>query len=326
MLFPSLLGSEKLIAIAFLTSFTFYHLTGVKNGSIIQQLTCIIKVVCFMMIIIACYNFAGIKLGNGQTISLNTVIKGSIFLAIFKSLELITGTYSGWDNLSIFAEEDKNPGKNIPRSYFTGAIIVMLIYVLINMAFLHMVPISAMANSKLAAADAANMVFGNKGATIVTMIALLSIIGAFNGHIMAIPRTLFGLSRDGFFLVNGTYVNKKGTPVTALLFSSLQNLVLIIIGSFDILYALGGFMALIVPGLVFASLIKLRIKEPDLSRPYHTCGYPYTPILMILMTTALFVGFALGDIPNFIVIAGITLLSYPVYILFVKKIPSGICV
>ena len=239
-------------------------------------------------------------------------------MAIFKSLELITGTYGGWDNLSVFAEEDKNPGRNIPRSYLTGALIVMLIYVLINLAFLYVLPIATMANSKLAAADAANAVFGNKGAIVVTSIALFSIIGAFNGNIMAIPRTLFGLSRDGYFIANGTYVNKKGTPVTALIFSSVLNLILIIIGSFDILYALGGFMALIVPGLVFASLIKLRIKEPDFPRPYSAWGYPFTTVSMILISIGLFIGFALGDISNFIVIAGITIFSYPVYVLFVK--------
>ena len=173
-------------------------------------------------------------------------------------------------------------------------------------------------NDKLTSLSA-NVVFGNKGAIIVTVIALFSIIGAFNGHIMAIPRTLFGLSRDGFFMANGTYVNKKGTPVTALIFSSVVNLVLIIIGSFNILYALGGFMALIVPGLVFASLIKLRIKEPDLPRPYHAWGYPYTTIAMIIITIGLFIGFALGDISNFIVIAGVSLLSYPMYILVVRR-------
>jgi APA family basic amino acid/polyamine antiporter len=283
-----------------------------------QQVTCIIKVACFATLITACFISSGIKIPGELTNSSITIIKGGILLAIFKSLELITGTYGGWDNLSVFAEEDKNPGRNIPRSYLTGALIVMLIYVLINLAFLYVLPIAILANSKLAAAGAANAVFGNKGAIVVTSIALFSIIGAFNGHIMAIPRTLFGLSRDGYFIANGTYVNKNGTPVTALIFSSVLNLVLIIIGSFDILYALGGFMALIVPGLVFASLIKLRIKEPDFPRPYSAWGYPFTTVSMILISIGLFIGFALGDISNFIVIAGITIFSYPVYVLFVK--------
>ena len=318
-LFPSLAGYEKVIAISVLTAFTLYHFTGVKNGSIMQQITAIIKVLCFAILIISCFVFSGVKIDSGNAHSLNTVVNGTIILGILRSLQLITGTYGGWDSLGCFAEEDKNPGKNIPRSYFTGAILVMVIYVLINIAFLHVLPISGLANSKLAAADAANVVFGKNGAIIFTVIALFSVIGAFNGHLMEIIRILFGLSRDGFFITKGSYVNKKGTPTVALIFSAALNLILIFIGSFNILYALGGFMVIIVPTMVYASLIKLRIKEPSLLRPYRAWGYPYTTIAMILISIALFIGFALGDISNFIVIAVISLLSYPVYILFVKR-------
>ena len=319
LLFPSLRGFEKSIAIAFLTAFTLYHLTGVKSGSVMQQVTAIIKVLCFATLIISCFVFGHIKINSDQASSLNTIVNGTIFLGILKSLELITGTYGGWEGLGCFAEEDKNPAKNIPRSFFTGAIIVMLIYVLINMAFLHVLPMSTLANSKLAAADAAEAVFGSKGAIIVTVIALCSIIGAFNGHLMEIIRILFGLSRDGFFIAKGAYVNKKGTPTVALLFSAALNLMLIFIGSFSILYALGGFMAVIVPTLAYASLIKLRIREPDLPRPYRAWGYPYTTIGIILISIGLFIGFALGDMSNFIVIAAISLLSYPAYVLLVKR-------
>ena len=114
-------------------------------------------------------------------------------------------------------------------------------------------------------------------------------------------------------------MNKKGTPTVALIFSAALNLILFFIGSFNILYALGGFMAVIVPTMVYASLIKLRIKEPRLPRPYRVWGYPYTTIAMIIISVALFIGFALGDISNFFVIAVISLLSYPVYILFDKR-------
>lgn len=319
LLFPSLRSFEKTIAIAFLIAFTLYHFTGVKNGSVMQQVTALIKVICFATLIISCFVFSHIKINGDQTSSLNTIVNGTIFFGILKSLELITGTYSGWDSLGCFAEEDKNPSKNIPRSFFTGAIIVMLIYVLINVAFLHILPISTLANSKLAAADAAKVIFGSKGAIIVTVIALCSIVGAFNGHLMGISRILFGLSRDGFFIAKGAYVNKKGTPTVALIFSAALNLILIFIGSFNILFTLGGFMALIVPTLVYASLIKLRISEPGLIRPYRAWGYPYTTIAMILISLGLFIGFALGDMSNFIVIAVISLLSYPAYILLVKR-------
>ena len=319
LLFPSLRGYEKSIAIAFLGAFMLYHLTGVKNGSLMQQVTSLLKVLCFATLITSCFVVSDTKILSGHEASLNSIVNGTIFLGVLRSLQLIHGTYSGWDSLACFAEEDKNPNKNIPRAFFIGAIIVMLIYVLINLAFLHVLPMTTLANSKLAAADAANAVFGNNGAIIITVIALLSIIGAFNGHLMEILRILFGLSRDGYFIARGTYVNKKGTPVTALVFSAVLNLVLILIGSFNILYALGAFMGVIVPILVYASLIKLRIKEPNTPRPYRAWGYPYTPIAMILISVGLFIGFAFGDPSNFAVIAVIIVLSYPAFILITKR-------
>lgn len=319
LLFPPLIGFEKPIALGFLTAFTLYHFTGVKNGSIMQQVTSIIKVLCFATLIISCFVFSDLKINQGQPTSLNTLIYGTILLGVLKSLELIQGTYSGWDSLSCFSEEDKNPGKNIPRAFFTGAIIVMLIYVLINIAFLHVLPMSSLANSKLAAADAAKTVFGTNGAIVVTVIAICSIIGAFNGHLMEIIRTLFALSRDGFFIAKGTYVNKKGTPTVALIFSAALNLILILIGSFNILFALAGFMGLIVPTAVYASLIKLRIKEPHLHRPYRAWGYPFTTITVIIISIGLFVGFAFSDPGNFMVILCIMLVSYPAFILITKR-------
>ena len=78
-------------------------------------------------------------------------------------------------------------------------------------------------------------------------------------------------------------------------------------------------MGIIVPGLVYASLVKLRIKEPGLARPYRAWGYPYTTIFMILISIALFVGFAISDPMNFIVIGVILLLSYPVFMLVSRR-------
>ena len=78
-------------------------------------------------------------------------------------------------------------------------------------------------------------------------------------------------------------------------------------------------MALIVPGLVYASLIRLRAREPDLPRPYRAWGYPYTTILMIIISFGLFIGFAISDPSNFFIIAIISLLSYPAYLIISRR-------
>lgn len=158
------------------------------------------------------------------------------------------------------------------------------------------------------------IIFGENGAVIVTIIALFSIISILNAYMMIPARVLYGMSRDGFFIQKGTIVNKGGTPIVSLLISASFTLILIYIGSFEVLFLLGTFMTVIVWGLVYCALIKLRITEPDLPRPHKSWGYPYTSILMLLFSIVLFVGFAYSDQKSFIVIGIILLLSYPLFL------------
>ena len=311
MLFPELKNQTSVIAVAFLVGFTLLHITGVKNGSIVQQITSIIKVVFFVALIVACFSYSGVKT-TPIDVHPNTMSAGLI-VGFFKSIQMALGAYDGWYAICFFAEEDENPNRNIPRSLYTGAFIVIAIYVLINMAFLHVLPASGMADSPLAAADVAKVVFGEKGSVIVTVIAVFSIIGILNAYLMIPPRILYGLSRDGFFIKSGTRVNKGGTPIVATIASSIFTLILVLIGSFKVLFALATFMSVIVWALAYCSLIKLRISEPDLPRPHKAWGYPLTTILLVLFSLAFFFGFAYSDKNSLIVIAIITVLSYPVF-------------
>jgi APA family basic amino acid/polyamine antiporter len=312
-LFPNLENQTTVIAIAFLVAFTILHAGGVKNGSIMQQITSVIKVVFFVGLIIACFMYSGVKI---NPIEKNTAaLQIGVMIGFFKSLQMVLGTYDGWVSGCFFAEEDENPSKNIPKSLYTGAIIVILIYVVLNMAFFYVMPVASLANSQLAASDVSKVVFGENGGVIVTIIAVFSLVSILNAFMMIPSRILFGLSRDGFFIQKGTTVNKGGTPIVALLISASFTLILICIGSFEVLFLLGTFMSFIVWSLAYCSLIKLRISEPNLPRPHKSWGYPYTSIVMIVFSILLFCGFAYSDQKSFITISIITALSYPLFLL-----------
>jgi APA family basic amino acid/polyamine antiporter len=175
-------------------------------------------------------------------------------------------------------------------------------------------PVASLANSPLAAADVAKVVFGEKGAIIVTVIAIFSLISILNAYLMIPARILFGISRDGYFIKKGTKINKGGTPIIALYISTLLALVLIIIGSFEVLFSFATIMSVIIWGLAYCSLLKLRIKEPNLERPYRSFFYPWSTLFMILSTIALLAGFAYSDSLNFIIIILIICISYPIYL------------
>jgi APA family basic amino acid/polyamine antiporter len=311
-LFPILEGNATIIAIGFLIFFAALQSSGVKNASLIQQITSVIKVVFFTALIIACFMYSGIKFHPIEKES--PLFEVGFIISFFKSLQLIIGTYDGWAAVCFFSEEDENPSKNIPKSLYLGAIIVMVLYVLINIAFFHVLPVASIANSPLAAADVAKVVFGEKGAIIVTIIAVFSLISILNAYLMIPARILFGISRDGYFVEKGTRINKGGTPIIALFISTLLALGLIIIGSFEVLFSFATIMSVIIWGLAYCSLIKLRIKEPDLERPYRSFYYPWSTLFMILSTIALLAGFAYSDSLNFLIIVLIICISYPIYL------------
>lgn len=317
-LFPALANYSTVMAISLLAAFVLIHLSGVKNGSVIQQITSFLKVICFVALVVACFMYSGVEIPPIKTD--NSFFQIGLVFGFFKSLQLIIGTYNGWNAVCFFAEENDDPGKNIPKSLYSGVLLVVAIYVLVNAAFFHVLPIETLAKSNLAAADVAKILFGENGAIIVTVISIFSLISILNAFMMIPPRILYGLSRDGFFIEKGTTVNKGGTPIVALLVSSFFSLLLIIfVGSFEVLFGFAAFISIIVWGLAYFSLLKLRTSEPDLPRPYRSFWYPWTTIIAIIASIALLAGFIYSDPKSFIVIVGITIVSYPLFLVLKKK-------
>jgi len=317
-LFPGLTNYSTVMAISLLGGFVLIHLSGVKNGSTIQQITSFLKVICFVALVVACFMYAGVEVPAIKTD--NSIFQIGLIFGFFKSLQLIIGTYNGWNSVCFFAEENDDPSKNIPKSLYSGVVLVVVIYVLVNIAFFHVLPIATLAKSNLAAADVAKTLFGENGAVIVTVISIFSLISILNAFMMIPPRILYGLSRDGFFIKKGMTVNKGGTPIVSLLVSSFFSLFLIIfVGSFEALFSFAAFISIIVWGLAYCSLLKLRTSEPDLPRPYRSFWYPWTTIIAIIASIALLIGFIYSDPVSFGIIVGITLISYPLFLVLRKQ-------
>jgi basic amino acid/polyamine antiporter, APA family len=196
---------------------------------------------------------------------------------------------------------------------------VAVLYILINVAILYVLPVASIAGSPLAASQASAIAFGKNGTIFMTLISIFSLLSILNAYIMIPPRILYGLSRDGYFMKQGTILNTGGTPVYSALFCYFLALVLIVFSSFDLLFSLGAFMMTVVTGFAFASLIKLRMAEPELPRPYKAWGYPYTTVIAITVSIALFIGFSISDQKSLLIMLGVVLVSLPCYKYLVKK-------
>jgi APA family basic amino acid/polyamine antiporter len=184
-------------------------------------------------------------------------------------------------------------------------------------------PISKLAGSKLAAADAAQLMFGGYSSQIVTSIMLVSLLGIINASFLFTPRVMFALSRDGLFFRSGAMVNTGGTPTTALLITTVVAIILAGVGSFDKLFAFTALLSVLVDVAAFGTIFVLRWKEPELPRPFRARGYPVLPAIVFVGAGVLLIAFLVSSVENTLyAVMGIAV-SYPVYRL-VKKLVKAV--
>jgi APA family basic amino acid/polyamine antiporter len=313
--FPGRPWAPVICGVSVLTATAIVNLIGVRSGSEVQKATSLIKAAALLAFVIVCFAFGAHSTPETpeavQAVHPQSFSAGLI--AFVLAMQVVLSTYDGYYNPIYFTEEDKNPTRNIVRSMFGGVAIITVIYILVNVALLHVLPIPQMAASKFAAGDAMGLIFGERSQQIVTVLALLSLIGILNATMMGTPRILFALGRDGLFTRKAETVNKGGTPSFALVLSALCAVVLTIVGTFELLLAIGQFLIVVIMILLVVALFVLRRREPDAPRPFKAWGYPYTPFLMLAITVMLFVGYCVSNIiPSAIALVAV-ILSYPVF-------------
>src|SRR5437868_5215894 len=316
---PSFAGVTT-IALAFLLLLAFLNWIGLRAGSGTQKLTSFLKAIALLAFVVVCFALGGHHSSvAGQTTHPAPVGSFAALVAIVLSFQLILGAYGGWNSVIYFAEEDENPGRNIPRSLHAGVLSVIGIYLLVNVALLYVLPLPQIAASKLAAADAMQVVFGARGGQIVTGLALLSIIAIVNAILMFTPRTLYALGRDGLFSSKAIAVNEGGTPVVALAVTVVMATILISLGTFEKLMAIYAFYAVANNIVLISALFVLRKRSPDLPRPFRAWAYPFAPLAVLLVSSALVVGFTVSDSRDSIYALVLLAASYPIYRLIRRK-------
>ncbi len=314
-LFPALRGIEP-IALAVIAIFTVIQWFGVRWGGWTQDATSLLKALAFLFLIAACF-YLGAR--HPTTESIVAVHEGSLVIAFILALQSVIYTYDGWTAVIYFSEEVKDSGRNIPRAMFGGVFAVMAIYLLVNVAFLRVVPLGSIAGQKMAAGVVAHHLFGPYGDPILRVIMIISLLSAANSNVLMAPRVLFAMSRDRLFWRGAAEVNKGGTPDIALLFSSLLAAVFVISGRFEQVIAILAFFFVANYALSFASLFAMRRSVPDAPRPFRAIGHPFTTGLAFLASVAFLIGAILSDMHNSLFAVGVLVLSIPLYLLVRRK-------
>lgn len=293
------------VALAVLGLFTAIQLLGLKAGSASQEWLSLAKAVALLLLVAGCFLLhpspqaqleldsaaallepaaGGLSDGAGERVG--AALAGAVVVA----LQAVITTYDGWASPVYFAEEFSAPERDLPRSLIGGVLAVIALYLLINAGLLRVLPLPLLASSPLPAAEAARALVGPVGGAVITAVALVALLGLINTVVMAAPRILYGLGRDGLLPALTSGVNAGGTPATALLLTSGATTLLVLGGSFERLLAMGAVLYVSLPLAGIAALMRLRGAEADLPRPFRSWGYPLTPLLVGAVSLAFLVG------------------------------------
>jgi len=200
------------------------------------------------------------------------------------SLIYVSYAYTGWNAAVYITSELERPQKELPKILLIGTATVMVLYLLLNIAFLYSSPIADLEGKTEIGYIAAVNIFGSNGAAIVGLMLSLLLISTVSAMIIAGPRALQAIGEDFNSLSFLSKVNKSDIPENAIYFQSIISLIYIFTSSFEKIIIFAGMILALNSFLAILGVFVLRMKEPDLIRPYKTFGYPFVPAFYLIIT------------------------------------------
>ncbi len=316
--FPLSTMGIKSVAILSVILLTIINILDVKSGARAQNIFTLLKIGAIFGII-----SLGLVMDGGSAENIQPFYPDRPLPALVGPLGLamvsVLWTYDGWIFITYVAGEVKNPGRNIPLSLVFCMLIVISIYLLINFVFTYTLGIGAMGTSMLVASDSAFIFLGEKGAVLVSIIILISLLGANNGFILTSARINYAMARNRLFFQQAAKVHPKfKSPANALIIQAVWACALTFSGTYNQLITYIIFASWIFYAMSCAAVIILRKKRPEMKRPYKTPGYPYIPIIFILFAVFLTFNTILEAPRDAAVGAGIILAGLPLYFYWKK--------
>ena len=317
--FPISDASIKGIAVVTIVLLTIINIVDVKSGARFQNLFTLSKLGAIFGIILL-----GLVMEGGTNQNLSPIFSDKPFIGLIGPLGLamvsVLWTFDGWIFITYVAGEVKNPGRNIPLSLIFCMLIVVSVYLLLNYVLLFTLGFTGMNGSELVVSDAASVFLGNKGAAVVTLIILISLIGANNGFVLSSARINYAMARDKLFFNQAAQIHSRfKSPANALIIQCVWACLLTFTGTFNQLITYIIFTSWIFYGMSAGAVIILRKKKPDMDRPYKTPAYPWIPIIFIFFAIFLTINTIMEAPRDATIGAGIILAGLPLYYYWKKN-------
>jgi basic amino acid/polyamine antiporter, APA family len=271
-----------LLAVGAVWLVSLVQLSGVRRSSIFQLVSTILKVV-----LIVAFLIAGFVIGPPQPVSFAPHLSdlGYVTSAPFAiGLVFVMYSFSGWNAATYIIGEMHTPQQSLPRALLSGTLIVLVLYVALNAVFLHTTPIDKLAGQLDVARIAGSSIFGEIGGRIVGAMICIGLVSSISAMMWIGPRVMMTMGEDVPALRVFSRKSRQGAPAYAILFQLAVASLMLFTRSFEAVLDFIQFALLFCSFFTVLGVIKLRIMQPDLPRPYRAWGYPVTPMVFLLVT------------------------------------------
>lgn len=287
-------STQQLVAIVVIVFLSLTNLRGLKTGALVQNIFTITKITALILLILVGL-VLGITTGHGNWANFSPAFPSASSLSSLSLIgavgifgaALVGSLFSAdaWNNITFTAGEVKNPQKDIPRSLLIGTGTVLLIYILVNVAYVFNLPIAQIkaAENDRVGTLLVETILGTSGKFIMAGLIIISTFGCINGMVLAGARVYYAMANDGLFFPTAGKLNSNGVPANALIFQMIWCSLLALSGTYGNLLDYVIFAVLLFYIFTIAGVFILRYKRPLAERPYKTWGYPVLPALYILL-------------------------------------------
>lgn len=316
---PYSISMGQLVAVAIIILLSLFNFVGLVLGSIIQNITTVLKVGTLIAIVAL-----GFIMGKGGQIEYSLAATGfslsKLLMGFGVAMIAVIWTYDGWNNINFAAGEIKNPGRNLPLSLILGTLGVTVLYVAVNYIYLYALPMSQLSGVVRVAEKAATVLFGGMAASFISAAVVISTFGALNGVILTGPRVYYAMAKDNLFFKRVAKVHPRyRTPGVSIFIQAVWACLLTLSGTYEQLFTYVTFAAIVFYIVAATSVFTLRKKYPELPRPYRTWGYPWLPVIFIFALIILLVNTLVSKPVESFAGIGIIALGFPAYLYWKKK-------
>jgi len=306
--------TAKALGIALLLVLAYVNARGVRQGAGVQNVFTVLKVSGLAALVVV-----ALVTQRGEVAHFRPLAPAAVDLSLTASIGLAMIStlfaYDGWHFVGFVAGEMREPQRTVPRSIFIGVTIIIVVYTAANLAYIYALGQTRIAGSDRVAADAMSAMVGPAGATFITVAILCSMFGAISANVLAGPRVLFAMARDGALWHRLAEVHPRhATPANAIWLLAAWAGVLTLTGGFEHLITMGQFANWIFFTMVVLAVVVLRHRHPEWERPYRAAGYPFTVLVFVVVSAAFVVNTVIESPRSSFMGLGLLLAGVPVYL------------